>query len=259
MTGETVILRHARAGQPARVMLREPSGRDELALDGVDTRNAIALLARVVADPVDVAALAAGDRDALLAALHRQRWGDRIVATLTCGGCEARFDLAFELSAVQRHLARVESGWRRDAGGAVIDDDGHRFTPPTGTDEIAAVADGPRGASARLAQMCGVGPNDDASLALAAAAFDAIAPIVDLELAASCAECGLEQLAHFDLQGYVLQRLLQERPALLVDVHLLATSHGWSLREILGLRRSERRAFAEMIAKPRARTRGAPR
>ena len=84
--------------------LREPTGQDELALDGIDTSAATAFLSRLVDRPDDVAALAATDRDGLLAALHRGLWGDRILTSLECPSCSAMYDLSFELSALQRHL-----------------------------------------------------------------------------------------------------------------------------------------------------------
>jgi len=105
MRTEQVPLRHAQAGGRAAVALREPNGQDEMAVEGVDTACAVALLGRLLDDARhDPGQMAAADRDALLAALHRQCWGDRIVSTLTCAACANRFDLSFQLSEVQRHL-----------------------------------------------------------------------------------------------------------------------------------------------------------
>jgi hypothetical protein len=227
------------------VALREPSGADELAIDGVDTSSAVALLERLLADSgVPATHLVASDRDALLAALHRRCWGDKIVTTLTCTACEQPFDLSFELSAVQRHLTSTTSPWRSDGTGRVVDEQGSSFKVPALADELAAAAFGPRGGITHLAAACGA---DAAFVETASAALEAAAPIVDLELAASCADCGHEQSAHFDLQSFVLQRVLNERDALLAEVHLLASTYGWSLQEILSLARSTRRHLASTI------------
>ena len=67
---ERVVARASFDGARA-LRLREPNGEDELALDGIDTRAATAFLSRLADCPDEVPALAATDRDALLAALHR--------------------------------------------------------------------------------------------------------------------------------------------------------------------------------------------
>jgi hypothetical protein len=222
------------------VALRELCGHDEIAVDGVDTLCAAALLGRLLAGPppIDAMQLAAADRDALLAALHRQCWGDRIVATLTCAACAHPFDLSFQLSDVQRHLAAREPV------------DGASFRAPRAEDELAAAAqaESPVRAVERLAEACGAGPAD---IEAASATLSAAAPIVDLDLSARCAECGHEQAAGFDLQSFMLQRLLNERAALLAEIHLLAAAYGWSLPDILSLARGTRRALAEMLGKAR--------
>lgn len=251
MRTETVALRHAGADAAATATLREPTGRDEMAVEGVDTRAAVALLDRLLAAsapaPPDAARLAACDRDALLAALHRRCFGDRIVSTLTCAVCASRFDLSFDLSALQRQLA---TGGRGD--GTVVGTDGVAYRVPVADDEMQAAGPGDVVlAVRRLARRCGIA---DERIAQASDALDAGAPIVDLELTAHCAECGHEELAHFDLQSFVLQRLLNERDLLLAEVDVLARTYGWSLREILSLPRSTRRHLAERASEaPSAR------
>ena len=251
MRTERVTLRHAAA--PAVVALREPTGRDEIAVDGVDTRSAVALLDRLLRGAAAPSAmqLAAADRDALLAALHRQCWGDRIVTTLTCVACTSPFNLSFELSAVQRHLAANDSCWHADGDGRVVDENGASFKVPRAGDELAVVADSPRQAAVQLALLCGAGPPD---IEKASTALEQAAPIVDLDLTGTCVECGHEHSAHFDLQSFLLQRLLNEREGLLAEIHTLASAYGWSLRDILSLARSTRRSLASSIAEAQARS-----
>jgi hypothetical protein len=234
MRTEQVTLRHLQGGAPVVVALREPLGEDEIAVEGVDTLCAVALLGRLLGEaPLDAGRLAAADRDALLAALHRQCWGDRITSTLACAACAQRFDISFKLSDAQRHLGTASASPAP-------------FTVPSAEEEMAAAAHGAREGALRLAEACGARAEDfeRASDALAAAA-----PIVDFELAARCAECGHEQAAHFDLQSFLLQRLLNERPALLAEIHALAAGYGWSLAEILSLGRSTRRAMTAILDK----------
>ena len=230
MRTERVALRHAPAAGSA-IALRELRGRDELAVEGIDTRAALDLLDRLIGrTDLPAAGLCAADRDALLAALHRREWGDRIVTTLTCVACGERFDLSFGLSEVEAYLARAASG-------AAV-------PVPTGAQELDAAAQGARAGVAALAKALGV---DEADIDRAAAALEAEAPILDLEIGAHCAECGHAQEAHFDLQSFVLQRVLGERALLMSEMHLLASSYGWSLREILTLTRSTRRAMTRAL------------
>jgi hypothetical protein len=239
MRTERVPLRHVpvAAGAVPWIALRELHGRDELAVDGVDTRAALALLDRLIGQAaLPAASLCAADRDALLAALHRREWGDRIVTTLVCVACGERFDLSFALSAVQAHLAKT-------ATGAPV-------SPPTGQQELDAASHGARAGVVALGAALGaeVGAETDiAAVEVLAATLEAEAPILDLEITAECAECGHAQAAHFDVQSFVLQRLIGERALLQAEVHQLASHYGWSLREILGLPRPTRRGFARMI------------
>ena len=234
MRTEQVTLRHQEPGARAVVALREPTGEDEIALEGVDTLAAVDLLGRLFGDAaLNPRQMTAADRDTLLAALHRQCWGDRVVSTLTCGACASRFDLFFQLAELQRHL------WSSAADQA-------SFKVPCAEDEIAAAGHGPRQGALRLAENCGACAED---VERASDVLTTAAPIVDLDLSAQCPECGHEQRAHFDLQSFVLQRLLNERATLLTEVHQLAAAYGWSLSEILSLARSTRRAITGILAK----------
>jgi hypothetical protein len=225
---------------PVAIALREPSGEDELALAGIDTGAAVGLIDRLIDDSLgmqerpDAINLSASDRDALLAALHRLCWGDRIVSTLACSACGDRFDLSFELSALQMHLC----GNRK------------RLEPslhvPDAADELAcASAASIAEAVQALAERSGMEPWQDVEPF--AETLEAVAPILDVDLDARCPECGTHQLAHFDVQSFLLQRLLNERERLLDEVHILAECYGWSLSEILGLARSTRRSLAQRI------------
>ncbi|SMC19744.1 hypothetical protein SAMN02745857_00780 [Andreprevotia lacus DSM 23236] len=232
MRSETVILQSTPASPVRRLALRELSGRDELAVEGVDTRAAVALLDRLLDHSAAPRAgsMPATERDALLAALYRQLWGDRIVSTLSCPACHSKYDLSFSLRELQQHLAAGRTA------------QGSNWRAPTAEEEMTAAEHGARDGVAALAAVLGMSP---AGMAAACAELEAQAPIIDVELTAPCSECGAVQDAHFDLQSFLLQRLLGERALLLSEIHRLAGSYGWSLREILALPRSTRRALIE--------------
>lgn len=245
-----IALRYA-ADRPLRVRLREPRGADELAVAGVDTRSAVELLDRLLeASSCGAAELAASDRDALLAGLHRLLWGDRIACSLSCPACEALYDLSFELSALEHHLhAQGETG-QAIALRCMADEQGGRLNLPSAPEEDAAAE---RGLENGLAQLAaGIAGPEGADPARLSARLETLAPILDVDLDAPCAECGRAQQVRFDIQSFVLQRLLDERELLLNDVHALARGYGWSLSEIVSLKRSFRRSLVQRLTVPAA-------
>ena len=232
---QTIALRLTTAahGGVCRLALREVRGEDELAVDGIDTRAALRLIDRLVdrddTDAPSANALCASDRDRLLAAVYRHAWGDTILATPTCIRCGQPFDLSFSLAALQRHL----DAQRVDDATQVV---------PVGHDELAA---------ADLPWDDGIALLKTAAANAAPERLDSVAPLLDVDVEARCPECDNVQLAAFDIQSFLLASLLNERAALLQDVHLLASSYGWPLHEILMLSRTERRALVAIIDEER--------
>jgi hypothetical protein len=243
-----ILLRHA-SPTPQRTRLREPQGSDELAVAGVDTRSAVQLLDRLLeAAPCRAAEMSASDRDALLAGLHRRLWGDRIVCTLACPACEANFDLSFGLSALQRRLAEQGAPACTVDARCIADAQQRRYALPGAhdEDEAAGHVDGVARLAVAIAGQEGVDATE------LSARLEALAPILDVDLEACCAECGHAQLVRFDVQSFVLQRLLDEREGVLGEVHALARGYGWSLAEIAGLPRGLRRSLVQRLDAPAA-------
>ena len=243
---ERVPLRHASA-QPQLARLREPHGHDELALAGVETRSAVRLLDRLLdAPPCEAAQLSASDRDALLAALHRALWGDRIVSSLECAACGAMYDLSFELSALQRQLLQQAEPARVGASRCIEGAGGEHFQLPGADDEDSAAQLGIDAGCAQL--LASITQADRADAHAIGTRLDALAPLIDVDLDTACAECGHAALARFDIQSFVLQRVLDERETVLGEVHALARGYGWSLDDILSLPRSLRRSLVQRLA-----------
>jgi len=238
MRSERVVLQLAKdaQGEALVLTLREPCGQDELAVTGVDTRSTVELLDRLIepgpGGTPPALRLAARDRDALMAALHRLCWSDRIEATLRCRACDEPFDMDFQLSELQRQLAPRALEGKPD------------WRIPVAEDELAVAALPAREAVRSLAHRCGVQNGD---ITIASGYLDAAAPFLDLDLQATCPECGEGQSLRFDMQSYLLQRILSERERLLDEVHILASSYGWSLTEILNLPRITRQDLARRI------------
>ena len=88
---------------------------------------------------------------------------------------------------------------------------------------------------------------DEEAGAVVQEAMATTAPILKKDLTAVCPECATQQNFNFDVQYYLLSALLAERSRLTLEVHCLATAYGWSLSEILGLPRSQRRRLVELV------------
>ncbi len=237
----TVPLRFAGERRVAR--LRELTGREEFAVSGISTPHAIALLTALL-DDVPATDLVAADRDHLLAVMYRRAFGDRIESTFTCARCSQPFDLHFSLCELLESVAgRVVPGaWKALGDGRFEGPDGTSVRLPTGHDELAVAGLAPDEVEAFLRSRA-VGSEE---------LLEQIAPLLDLELVARCAECKHANTIRFDVQSYVLSAVLAARRRLLAEIHRVALAYNWSLDEILSLSRGDRRLFVELIENERA-------
>lgn len=246
--------------------LREISGVEEQAVEGAATVDAIRLLNGLLVatagalDPGSASMLTAADRDRLLAAVYLRTYGPRVDGTVRCLRCEAPFDLDFSLAELQAMMraagkaAEGQAGSTPETGPDPLPDgnfrlaSGRRFRLPTGEDECRVAGLPPEEAEEALLRRClmGDGSGADGEAEEVEAAMEAAAPILDLDLDARCPECGAEQRVHFDLQHYLLKALYSERSQLAWEIHRLAAAYGWSLSEILGLPRSQRRSLVNL-------------
>lgn len=247
MFAETIPLRFAGDGKIARV--RELTGRDEFSVLGTDTANAIDLLTSLVDSASSVLDLVATDRDRLLAAVYRNAFGDRIESTLTCNACTKPFDIDFSLHSV---IASIDDSsnageWIRLADGRFESANGLSFRLPTGRDELEAIGRTTQEVESLLLLRCTDGREWPEGKAAFEALLEKVAPIIDLELVATCPECRHVQKVQFDIQTYLLGALLTERRRLLADINCIARAYSWSLDEILSLSRSDRRRLVELI------------
>jgi hypothetical protein len=257
---QRVPLAFAAHGAPAAgwAALRALSGADEEAVHATDTAQAIALLDRLLVPeagaalgPGDAATLTASDRDRLLAAIHAGTFGSRIACVLHCAACAAPFDVDFVLTDLLASLAADTEAPAMPDGELHLAD-GRRVRLPRGTDELAVQALPPDAAAAALLARCLIEGDAATDDILLAETLERAAPIVDVDLDATCPECGAPAQAHFDLQHYLLAAIRQEAPSRLAEIHLLAAMYGWGLREILDLPRDRRRAFAVAIERDRS-------
>jgi hypothetical protein len=254
MIAESIPLRFAGPGFDAH--LRELTGRDEFRVLGTNTANAINLLSSLLEDSareeearLKAADLVASDRDRLLAGVYKQTFGDRIESTLTCAQCGQPFDLDFSLRRVITAVEEQTTGeeWRPLGDGLFESPTGVSFRLPTGRDELELARLRPDTVESLLLQRCAEESNWTEERSDFEELLERVAPLLDLELVAPCAECGHVHTIQFDIQTYVLGAIMAERRRLLTEINRLARAYSWSLDEILSLRRSDRRQFVELI------------
>jgi hypothetical protein len=254
MMAESIPLRFAGAGRIAR--LRELTGRDEYAVLGASTANAIALLASLLDFEVTggtpefrAADLVAADRDCLLAAVYKNAFGDRIESTLTCAGCSEPFDLDFSLDQLINSIAgtKVDGGWKALGDGRFEAANGITFRLPTGNDELAGAGKTPAEVESFLLSRCTTEGTWPEGRLRFEELLEQVAPLIDLELVASCPECHHAHTVQFDIQTYLLGSIVAERRRLLAEINRIARAYSWSLDEILSLSRRDRRQFVGLI------------
>jgi hypothetical protein len=244
------------AGDPSPFRLRELNGFDEQSVRGVDTATAIALLDRLLehapgssAEDLKAIRLTASQRDRLLAAVYERTFGPRIDSTVRCTGCGQLVDATFHIEDLLAVFSPADSSPAADLqpDGTFLLPNGLRFRLPTGEDEMAVAGLSPEDAERELLARCLIERTSGVDLAAVQEAMEEIAPVLALDLPGRCPECGAKQSVHFDMQFYLLRALELERKQIAREVHRLAIAYGWSLTEILGLFRSQRRAFVELI------------
>jgi hypothetical protein len=254
MMAKSIPLRFAGDGRIAR--LRELRGRDEYAVRGMSTANAIALLASLLepdpatgTDKLQAADLVAADRDRLLAAVYQSAFGDRIESTLTCEGCGEPFDLHFSLDELVGAVAetKTDGGLKVLGNGRFEAPNGVTFRLPTGSDELAGSGMSAAELECLLLSRCTLEGTWTDGYVSFEELLEQVAPLIDLELVARCPECIYAQTVQFDIQSYLLGSIVAERRRLLSEINRIAKAYSWSLEEILSLSRSDRLHFVQLI------------
>ncbi len=234
------------------VALRSINGHDERTVEAVDLPAALDLLDRLLIDRPGTlighggaGKLTVAARDRVLAAVYSQIYGSMIASTVRCIACAKPFDVSFALGDLV--AAQVATDTRPDT--IFQTGDGWQFRLVTGDDELAVFGLAPDVARRALLERCSHMPDppDDATFDHIERHMEHIAPLVNVNLSAVCVECGREQLINFDIQSFLLARLIKDKTRLMSEVHSLAVTYHWGLEEILALKRTERRQYLALI------------
>lgn len=237
--------------------LRSLCGHDEGFVNGLGLVEAIRFLDRLLIEvpgttvgPGKAGDLAVCDCDRLFAAIYRQYFGEQIESTVSCQTCSTSFELSFALSKLIAKLEAKQIPTQvkgPDEAGLYTLLDGRRFRLPTARDQYSVMGVEPEQAVTALLQRCLVEGDPEQNAEELEMAMDEVGPVLDLDLDATCPECGTSQTLRFNMQTYLLRALTHEQQFLIREVHHIARAYGWGYQEILNLTREERRSFMRLI------------
>jgi hypothetical protein len=191
--------------------------------------------------------LLVGDRDYLILQLRRLTFGDEVMAVLTCPACGEPMDVSFRASEAPVE-ARTQTA---SSHGMTLEDRAVRFRLPTGGDQEALLGMDIDAAADQLLRRClcddGGRPLTDEEREAVIARMEQLAPQAELELDLTCPECSHAFIAPFDTTTFFFDEMRINGEQLLREIHALAFHYHWSESEILGLRRSRRRAYLALL------------
>jgi HD-GYP domain-containing protein (c-di-GMP phosphodiesterase class II) len=203
------------------------------------------MLAAVASDAGDGAAWVdrpIGARDAQLMRLRCEWFGPQFDGRVDCPACGDA--LSFTLD-----LRRFAHALTTDTASCEVSVAGTRFRLATSRD-LAAIADAADVDSAEhtlLSRLQIEGGHEiewsDAQRSEIEAALDAADPGAQIELDLACAECGTQWRAPLDIAASLWDELQAHAQNIVGEVHQLASSYGWSERDILAMSPARRRLY----------------
>jgi hypothetical protein len=229
----------------------------EAGLAASDAERALLLhaLARPSVDKSRLLSTAVGSRDADLVTLRTLLFGELAQVRLRCAGCAEELEFALDI----RQLLTGD-GPAEDADEPIevaLGDWAVRFRLPTPADLLAVGQSAPAEARSVLMERCVVTVTREAQPATAAnlpaevqqKLAEAVAqadPDADLRLDAPCPACGHHTSAVVDAASFLWAELDAWARGILAEVHLLASTYGWTEPEVLALSPRRRRHYLEL-------------
>jgi hypothetical protein len=229
----------------------------EAGLTASDADRALLLhaLARPALDASRLLSTPVGSRDADLLTLRVLLFGELAQVRLRCGGCDEELEFALDI----RQLLAGD-GPAEDSGEPIEVELGEwnvRFRLPTPADLLAVGQSGPTQARSLLMERCVLTVSQGTKTAAAAdlpvrvqeKLAEAVAeadPDADLQLDAPCPACGHHTSAVVDAASFLWAELDAWARGTLVEVHLLASTYGWTEPEVLALSPRRRRHYLEL-------------
>jgi hypothetical protein len=202
----------------------------------------------------ELAGLSIGRRDDRLLALREQLFGETLHGHAACPVCNERVEFSVNIGELRTESADSDVQEPELAWG-----DYHmRFRVPDSWDlaAVAACTDN-EAAGRRLIERCLVhvtrnkAPADsdqlpDEVIRKAEQAIAARDPMAVILLDLNCPECGRDWQLLFDIVTFFWTEIAVKAKRLLLEIHTLAKTYGWTEAEILKLSDARRQIYLEM-------------
>lgn len=232
-----------------------------IAASGTHRALLLHALARPTEDTADLLASPVGERDADLLGLRRSLFGEHADVRLTCEECQEDLEFDFDVRAALAARGPEATADGQERVRPPVEVRHGRWTVhlrlPTPDDLIAAAAVPAGQARATLLARCVIEARRGAKLmpardipavvqervAEAAAAAD---PCADIVFDVPCPACAHRTRAFLDVVAFVWAEVDAWAQRTLLEVHLLASSYGWSEPEVLALSPLRRRRYLEL-------------
>ena len=247
-SGDTLQHQQARPWRPADLLDVWEQGR----VQGPAPR-ALTLLASGFpgADAETLADLPIGQRDALLLELRERSFGPLAECVAACPACRETVEFTVRLRDLHTAAPARAHGEIEWQGARLL------VRPPTTRDQLAVAGlDDPQAIVRDLLRRCaayvdeapGTTPETlpPDAVDLVSAEIARLDPGADLRFTMACPACHASWTSPFDAGSYLWQEVDAAARSLLVEVHALASAHGWSEAAILGLSPARRRLYLEM-------------
>ena len=237
------------------IFLKELDGHAEMKITDTGTQSVLELLNDIMiskmpdGSPLSPGDIPIADRDQILADVYLSLYGSRIETTVSCAYCDDFFDFRFSLDELIDHItdrdstlevSLCEDGNYELPGGIV-------FRLPTGKDELAIMGHSTGQKEKILLDRCIIKGEEKAEKDIIEDAMTQVAPMLDTTLSATCPLCNGAQSFQFDIQPFLLSKLIMERKELIRQMHQLASAYKWGHKEIMDLPRQQRQQYCAFI------------
>jgi hypothetical protein len=202
-----------------------------------------------------LAEMSLGRRDALLIAVRRQSFGDRLDMSAACPSCRERLELSLScalLLAAPASDAGADGIERLSSGGYEL-----VLRAPNSHDAAMAAACPNVEAAANLlfsrlvtcVNPAGSTADEIPQVVQRAAAeqLAAMDPLAEIRLDLSCPGCGHTWQDLLDVASFVWAEICSHAQRLLHEVHEIARAYGWSERDILGMSAMRRTLYLRLV------------
>jgi hypothetical protein len=184
-------------------------------------------------------------RDAGLFDLREQLFGPVVDAVVLCSKCGERAEVQFAIDQIREPSA----GTLKHSGVIQVDGRRVRYRAPTSEDLLAiAGCDDVDAARMRLLERClGTTELTDELVRRAIERISRDQAQADVQVNFDCPSCGNAWEAPFDIASFLWREVDDWARRLLREIHVIASTYGWSEVDILSMSARRRQAYLEVL------------